>query len=206
VTLNGSAVSEWRSKVNSYAVSQATAVSQPAYQTSQKNGKNAIKFDGIKGVGGADFLSGTDVSSLFSSAATFVCAFRPNNDTGSWCGAATNTPPNPFWRFSGDGFTYESLFRSSRANGVNIGMPTNADAVYAVISSSANYRLFMNNVVRSTQAAAYSAGTVFRLGSSNDSVALDGWIYEVVAYNVALSTAELTRVHEYLRTKWGLVL
>lgn len=206
VTLNGSAVSEWRSKVNSYAVSQATAVFQPVYETAQKNGKNAIKFDGIKGVGSSDRLEGPALSSLFSSAATIVFAFRPNNDTASWSGAATNPAPNPFWRFSGDGLTYESLFRSSRATGVNIGMPTNADAVYAVISSSTNYRLFMNNVLQSTQTAAYSAGSTFLVGHSNDSVAIDGWIYEIAAYNVALSTAELTRVHNYLRTKWNLSL
>jgi hypothetical protein len=206
VTLNGSAVSEWRSKVNAYAVSQGTAALQPVYEIAQKNGKNAVKFDGIKGVGVADFLAGSEVSSLFPSAATFVCAFRPNNDTGSWAGAATNPGPNPFWRFSGDGLTYESLFRSNRATGVGIGMPTDADAVYAVLSSSTNYRLFLNNVIKSTQSAAYSAGTTFRIGNSNDSVAINGWIYEIVAYNVALSTDELSRVHGYLQTKWNLFL
>ena len=46
MTLNGSTVSEWRSKVGGVAVSQATASAQPTLTQSYYSGRSALTFDG----------------------------------------------------------------------------------------------------------------------------------------------------------------
>ncbi len=46
ITLNGSAVSEWRDIVGGRHLSQATAANQPAYTTAGQNGRNCITYSG----------------------------------------------------------------------------------------------------------------------------------------------------------------
>jgi hypothetical protein len=191
-------VAQWRDAGgSSIKAAQVTANAQPAYQTAQQNGKNAVYFDGTN-----DTMSLGDLSASFPSAATAIFAYRPNNqDTYS---IYTTTNNSAFWAYP-TGRTYIGTFKTTRLNNVASSlMPTNSSAVVAIVSSSSAYRVYINDVLAHDVAADFTSGTNHRLGLNDLGTVYKGWIYEAIFSSSALSTTQLSSAYKYLKAKWAL--
>lgn len=191
-------VSTWRDAAgSSIKAEQSTANSQPAYQTAAQNGKNAVYFDGTN-----DNMTLGNLSAVFPSAATAIFAYKPDGDNEY--SLYTDVDNNAFWAYP-TGRTYIGTFKSTRLNNVASPlMPTNAGAVVAITSSSAAYRVYVNDTLAHDVAADFATGTNHRLGQNNLGTAYKGWLYEAVFYSSALSASQLSAAYKYLRGKWGL--
>lgn len=191
-------VGEWNDAAGSaIKATQFTANSQPAYQTAAQNGKNAVYFDGTN-----DSMSLGDLSASFPSAATAIFAYKPDTDTEY--SLYTDRNNSAFWAYP-TSRTYIGTFKGTRLNNVSSpSMPTNSAAVVAIVSSSAAYRVYINDVLRHDVAADFSAGTNHRIGINDLGTLYKGWLYEAIFYSSALSASQLSAAYKYLRGKWGL--
>lgn len=191
-------VSEWRDAGGgTIKATQVTANSQPAYQSAQQNGKNAVYFDGTN-----DNLMLGDVSASFPTAASAIFAYRPNNDTEYALYKTGNN--SAFWAYPTNK-TYIGTFKATRFNNVDSPfMPTNSNAIVAIVSSAAAYRVYINDVLRHDVASDFSAGTSHVIGANDLGTVLNGWLYEAIFTSSALSAANLSATHKYLKAKWGI--
>ena len=191
-------VSEWRDAAGgTIKATQITANSQPAYQTAQQNGKNAVYFDGTN-----DSMGLGDLSASFPSAASAIFAYRPNNDTEYALYKSGNN--SAFWAYP-TAKTYIGTFKATRFNNVaSPFMPTNANAIVAIVSSAAAYRVYIDDVLRHDVAADFSAGANHSIGANDLGTVMNGWVYEAIFTSTALSAANLSAAHKYLKAKWGI--
>lgn len=191
-------VAEWRDAAgSSIKASQVTANAQPAYETAAQNGKNAVYFDGTN-----DTMSLGNISSSFPSAASAVFAFKVNNKTDY--SLYTDSNNSAFWAYP-TARTYIGTFKTTRLNNVaSPSMPTNSAAVVAIVSSSAAYRVYINDVLAHDIAADFLVGTNHRLGNNDLGALFKGWLYEAIFSSSALSTTNLTAAYKYLQKKWSI--
>lgn len=191
-------VAQWRDAGGSaIKAAQVTANAQPAYQTAQQNGKNAVYFDGTN-----DTMGLGDLSASFPSAATAIFAFKPNSQ--DIYSIYTTNNNSAFWAYP-TGRTYIGTFKNTRLNNVASPlMPTNSAAVVAIVSDASAYRVYINNTLAHDVAADFIAGTNHRLGLNDLGTVYKGWIYEAIFSSSALSTTQLTSTYKYLQAKWGL--
>jgi hypothetical protein len=191
-------VSEWRDAAGgAIKHSQGTANAQPAYQTAQQNGKNAVYFDGTN-----DNMSAGDLSASFPSAATAIFAYKPNANAEYSLYTTNNN--SAFWAYP-TGRTYIGTFKNTRFNNVaSPNMPTNTSAVVAITSDASAYRVYINNTLAHNVAADFIAGTNHRLAQNDLGTAFKGWIYEAIFYSSSLSTTQLSATYKYLQAKWAL--
>ena len=194
----GTGVSEWRDAAGgTIKAAQLTANSQPAYQTAQQNGKNAVYFDGTN-----DRMAVGDISASFPSAASAIFAYRPNNDPEYTLYYTAN---NSNFQAYAPAKTYIGMFKATRFNNVDSPfMPTNANAILAIVSSATAYRVYINDVLRHDVAADFLAGTNHNIGVNDLGVYMNGWLYEAIFTSTALSAANLSAAHKYLKAKWGI--
>ena len=191
-------VSEWRDAAGgTIKATQVTANSQPAYQTAQQNGKNAVYFDGTN-----DRIGLGDLSASFPSAASAIFAYRPNNDPEYTLYSTAN---NSSFQAYAPAKTYIGTFKATRFNNVaSPFMPTNANAILAIVSSAAAYRVYIDDVLRHDVAADFLAGTNHNIGVNDLGTFMNGWLYEAIFTSTALSAANLSAAHKYLKAKWGI--
>ncbi len=190
-------VSEWRDAGGgTIKATQVTANSQPAYQSAQQNGKNAVYFDGTN-----DQLNLGNLSASFPTAASGIFAYRPNNDTYTLYRTGNNSSFQAYPTAS----SYIGTFKATRFNNVpSPFMPTNANAIIAIVSSAAAYRVYINDVLRHDVAADFSAGTSHGIATNDLGTVMNGWLYEAIFTSTALSEANLSAAHKYLKAKWGI--
>lgn len=190
--------SQWRSKVSGSSIkaTQSIGNNQPAYQTAQRNGRNALYFDGTN-----DSLVLGNLSSTFPSGASVAVAYRVESDTEY---ALIHTGNNlQFWAYNAR--TYIGTFKGTRFNNVSSpSMPTDAAAIVSILSGSEGYAVYINNALAHSAAADFSAGTNHQIGLNELGTFFKGWVYEVVYYSRALSESEIGKVHKYLSAKWAI--
>lgn len=194
----GTGVSEWRDAAGgSIKAFQDAGNNQPAYQTAQKNGRNAVYFDGNN-----DTMTIGNLSANFPSAGSAIFAFQPDTDTDYTLLQTANN--SSFWAYS-PGRTYIGVLKATRLNNVASPlMPTASAAVLAITSSSSAYRVYINGAIAHDVAADFSAGTAHNIGINGLGTTYKGWLYEAIFSSSELSTATLTAATNYLRTKWGI--
>lgn len=178
---------------------------RPLYKTGILNGLPGVLYDGTD-----DSHDLGDLSSLFPAAATLLAAFRPSSDlaycvydTRGGLGANAN-----FWRYS-DGNGYAGTFRSSRINTYPASpAPQSAgNRITSIVSSAGTYEVFYEGVSQGAQAANFLAGTAHRIGRNGDTSGwFSGYVFEIVAYNRALPTAERRGAEAALGAKWGIAV
>ena len=191
----GTGVSAWTSTITTQiTATQITANNQPAYQTNQQNGRNAVYFDGSN-----DSLGLGDRSALFPSAASVVAAFRPDStDTYTLIRTGNNTS---FWQYPTNR-TYIGTFRGTRLNNVATTLPTSGNSIVSITSDSSAYRVYLRSTVAHDVAADYSAGTSHSIGNNDLGTYYKGWVYEILYFGRALSAVEVTILNSYLSWKW----
>lgn len=191
-------VAQWRDAAgSSIKASQVTANAQPAYQTAQQNGKNAVYFDGTN-----DSMSLGDLSASFPSAATAIFAYKVDTDTDYSLYTTSNN--SAFWAYP-TARTYIGTFKGTRLNNVSSpSMPTATAAIVAIVSSSAAYRVYINNVLAHDVAADFASGTNHRIAQNDLGAVMKGWLYEAIFAASALGTSDLSKAYKYLQGKWGI--
>ena len=222
MTLNGTTVSEWRSKVGGVAVSQATAGAQPTLTQNYYNGRSALTFDG------GDFLSNATLPiqiNGFSAAIVFDETTRV-----SFAGLLVGIPPSGSDSSTGGGFRWSvheganrptELF-ASVANSLDIRSPLISEAsalgknvAVATISpsDSGNERAVMRlNGTAGAEDTLYgppinTTGTLiggrYQAGAVSGSFRYNGRILEIAIWNRALTLAEVQTFQQYANRKWG---
>lgn len=221
MTLNGTTVSEWRSKVGGVALSQSTAAAQPTLTTDYYKGRTALTFDG------GDFLANL---SLPIQANGMTAAIVFDETTRVAFGGLIVGSPASGDDFSTGGFrmsVHEGTNRpaellASVANTIDLRSPLVSEAsalgkcvAVARISpsvggaGSADFRLNGQAGVADTLygAPSSSVGTVvggrFLSGSVSALYRFNGKILEVAIWNRALTATEASVFEKYANQKWG---
>lgn len=229
ITLNGSTVSQWSDKSgNGNHALNATASSQPTYQTTGFNNRPALSFDNAD-----DFLGISSPVGLASNADFFYAAvFQMRSGSGAWrmvMGGRTafNATPSGLTgipllqRMSNQsqiGIHNADLSDTRiKVDVTDIFAPTIATAgrtggtagnggtvtITATGPSQASY------LTTATQTWTSSANAVFQIGGRQQSPPtlttwFDGTISECVALSRNATTDERQRIEGYLAHKWGL--
>ena len=221
MTLNGTTVSEWRSKVGGVAVSQATAGAQPTLTQNYYLGRSALTFDG------GDFLSNPTLSIQqdgFSAAIIFDETTRV-----SFAGLLGGIPPSGSDSDTAGGFRWSvheganrptELF-ASVANNVDARSPsaveTSALGKNVAIATTSPSGVLQSAVMRLNGIAGaidtvYGApiattgtliGARYLSGSVSGSFRYNGRILEVAIWNRALALTDVQTFQQYSNRKWG---
>jgi len=222
MTLNGSTVSEWRSKVGGVAVSQATASAQPTLTQSYYSGRSALTFDGgdclanlslpIQ-VNGMTLATVFDETTRVSFAGVIVGTPASGNDSAS-AGA--------FIKAVHQGTNRPVEFLSAVTNTIDLRSPVLSETTalgkrVAITRVTPSVGGFGNADLRyDGQAGAAdtlygvqsdTTGTLiggrYQSGAVDASYRFNGRILEVAIWNRALTLAEAHKFEQYANRKWG---
>jgi len=207
-------ISEWRSRVGSLSVTQATGNNRPTLfessgnvqgtTRSEINGRQSLYFDGTN-----DFLLST--ATVTGSLWTAFAVCRPQSvslvrtafsrDPG---GAASDRGPQ-FLRLNNGlsqsaGFTTAGAYIASAATVTN-----NNPVVLSAVQTASALQNFVNNTGgTATSGVQNSSATVLRVGVSSG--VAENWlgaIGEILLYQRDLNASERLAVFTYLSKRWG---
>lgn len=221
MTLNGGTVSEWRSKVGSIAVTQATASAQPTLTANYAGSRSALTFDGGDVLYSASApLSIAPCTSFIVYAESTIVSFAgilggtpaTGNDFGDVGGFITSA------RESGNVTARVARVGQPAATEMNALSTSQGASAYGrkiltalVDTSSATVR--MNGVAGSADAHAVtgsSSGAIvggrFVSGAVSASFRLNGVVCEILHYSTALSAAQVSLVEKWMALRWGVTL
>lgn len=226
ITLNGTTVSEWRSKVGGIALTQATAAAQPTLTANYVNGRSALTFDGgdvlhnasaplaiapcssflvvdeTTAVSFAGLLVGSPASgSDFSSTGGFITTAR---DTGNAVG-------NSILRGSDVGAAASAALV---ANSQSLGASAYGRRLVAIRASASTASVRVGGVGgqddNAHTASGNSSGTLvggrFLSGAVSASFRFNGRICEILHYSQELSLAQTQAMEKWLANRWGITL
>lgn len=206
ITSSMGAVSQWRDKSgnNRHAV-QGTGASQPMTGASSLNGLNTLLLDGSN-----DYLE-YDGSIFINTNYTFFYVHRVSNFSNNYVlgGSVRTANKNLSLRYNG---STEMVF----------GQFTNDILATVAAMSAVHGRILSGRLSSTGRHFFWNGGSVGPMGTSaqlTDYVgasigrfrAASGFVYsgqeagEYIVYNRDLSDAEMTQVHAYLTSKWGIV-
>lgn len=212
VTLNGSAVSQWRDKSgNSRHASQSVAANQPLYDSVRLNGLRTVTCDV-----NSKWLSGAAPAS--TAYTTFVVA-RIQNSSPSFgrvftlarAASTDNVSPSytPLVRSFGNAdllYSFNDTFQAAFSVPGNQWSVLCSNAGGSVISNRRNNgtaSTFTSAVLSGTNFTRYGIGTAF----PNDTFSgIIGDFAEVLLFSTNLPTAEETSIARYLGAKWGVTV
>jgi hypothetical protein len=221
MTLNGTTVSEWRSKAGSISVAQGTASAQPTLTANYAGSRSALTFDG------GDVLYSASAPLAVAPCTSFLV--YAESAIVSFAGILGGTPAtgNDFGDVGG-------FITSARESGnvtarvARVGQPAGTEMnalstsqgasaygrklLTAVVDpSSATVR--MNGVAGTADAHAVSGsssgaivGGRFTGGSVAAGFRLNGVVCELLHYSTALSASQVSVVEKWLALRWGVTL
>jgi hypothetical protein len=211
LTLNGSAVSEWRDKSgNDFHFSQGTSNNQPAYNATI-NGKAAISFDGTND--GLDRVNVTNSSVADSTGACAFVVYELNGTDSQYAAFRTSTNASGHDRFNTT--TFHTYFRSSRFTSLSPAPPSSGRVLLTSSSDVAAdiQALRVNGSSLQTQSCASTFATWRALfgGNANWAVGYDGSyllgsVGEIIVIGRSVTSAEIATVEKALAKKWGITL
>jgi hypothetical protein len=222
MTLNGTTVSEWRSKVGGVSVSQATAAAQPTLTQNYYNGRSALTFDGGDFLYNASLpiqINGMTVAVVFDEttrvafAGLVVGAPASGNDSGSTSGfrmsvhEGANRPCELLCSVTNSLDLRSPLVSETTALGKRVAISYASPSVGG--SGSGFTRLDGTPGVEDTLYAEPSdtTGTLiggrFQSGAVSPSFRYNGRILEVAIWNRALTVDEAKTFEQYANSKWG---
>lgn len=222
MTLNGTTVSEWRSKAGSIAVSQSTASAQPTLTSNYYGTRSALTFDG------GDVLYSASAPLAVAPCTSFMVL--DETTTVSFAGCLVGTPSSGNDFDATNGFittvrdTGNVALRGSNVNAAaGVAMSASSGSLGAsaygkklltavVTSSTAQVRV---NAVAGTADSAHTAsgssvGTLiggrYLSGAVSASFRFNGKMCEMLHYSQALSTAQIAQLEKWLASRWGITL
>lgn len=175
-------------------LAQGTSAARATFKTNvSPSGLAAGYFDGVD-----DTYDAGNLSAVFPAAATVIAVFKPDSDNEYSVYRSESLSPGSYWRYQGDGNGYFGVFRGTRLEAHPAGMPTTGNHIVGVRSSSADYRVMLDRVLQTVQAASYLAGTSHMISPLER--AFKGWVYRIIVWNVALTDSELQAAHDELNS------
>lgn len=200
ITLNSGNVSEWRDKSGKARhATQATAANQPAYSSSQQNGKGGIDFQLTKWLttSGEDFAIAQPIT-------IFGVIRSPASPTVWSAFDGTSTRVHLY------GNTNDQAYMYSGSNSDLLTFTPNASTVCVLIynGSSSKYALNSKTLTNSTASPGTSSlSTQMRIGANNGAAAqLQNYMFEIGFYSKALSAEEASALAKYLAGKWAVTI
>lgn len=209
VTLTGSGVSTWADQSgNSRDFTQTTAAQRPTY-TATLNGLSVLTFSNAAssaltrtGIANADYGSTNGASWWI----VYRCSELNTYTLADLGGAADGID---VFQSLGSGLSYPGQFRSARANGLAIGLPSTGTVLYGhVVDVSGNKHAYRRqSVERTSTTVAYSAwmsatNKTWSIGVGG--AGFSGDIAETLIYSRPLNATEIASVESYLTKKWGI--
>lgn len=222
VTLNGTTVSEWRSKVGGIALTQVAAGAQPTLTANYVGGRSALTFDG------GDVMSSASAPLAIAPCTSFIVL--DEKTAVNFAGALVGRPA------SGDDFASTTGFITTARDNPNVilrASNTSAAAAVALSASSGSQgaaaygrklvsvvvnvsTAFLRvNAVQGAEDSAHtasgsSAGIVvggrFVSSAISASFRFNGVICEILHYSQAFSPDQTKAVERYLANRWGITL
>lgn len=167
----------------------------PTYVTSSLNGLSALSFDG------GDYLNGSAL--LMTAPYTLFVVCRANvTGTSRVCGVASTRSIGPFAASN----TQWGFFNLGGVQTFGVSA-TSASVLGMTCTSALAGVLFGNGTQSATGTLTSLTPGGFSLGGDvANTGTLNGFAYEVVAYNSALSASDVSRVSRYLGKKWGITV
>jgi hypothetical protein len=222
ITLSGSNVTAWTDKSGNGYSFTASGTS-PTYTSSVRNGLGALTLNGTGGMYNATATVQLATRSVFfvveQTAGTTtqfqgilaLGASGTTNDFGSFVSASYSARGSNEVQNQQVGV----IANYGNANYYNTGSGVYASGatpfgLYVDVFATTTGTFYANGTSTQTDTAnsGFGTGTGIAVGSryfsSATSVYLNGYIYEIVIFNSALSTAQRQQVEAYLATKWGL--
>ena len=204
ITDTGGLVDSWDDKSGNAATLTATTTQRPTTASSSQNGLNTLTLNGTSTV-----LRDTTVDTLTTDNTVF-CVMK------SSATAATRS------MFNGTSGTYQALYITGSTGsksfnlyrgGVSVLLVFGDETVWRIYtykSSSASFDSFgrVNGVQGADQAVGSSKGGGWTLFANHSGTAefWEGEAAEVIAYDTALSDADIASVETYLSDKWGITI
>lgn len=222
MTLNGSTVSEWRSKVGGAAVSQATASAQPTLTQSYYSGRSALTFDGgdvllnsslpIQ-INGMTVVAVFDETTRVAFAGLVVGVPASGSDSGSAGGfrlsvhEGTNRPAELLSAVTNTIDLRSPLVSETSALGKRVVVARVEPSVGGFGNADFRYDGQAGTADTLYAAPSNSTGTLiggrYQSGAVDASYRFNGRILEVAIWNRALTLAEAQRFEQYANRKWG---
>ncbi|MEM3145972.1 MAG: hypothetical protein QW838_02805 [Candidatus Nitrosotenuis sp.] len=214
---DGSAVTSWPDKSGkNHTLTARSASGNPTLRYNQINGKKAVQF------------VQASKQSFYSTASTLVSAFSGDDVRASWFfvlndqdSTTNNTHYGLFFgttatfRLKGNNSVSYLLERKddagSASNGALGTFGTGWKILTAIFADDLRYSLYVNGVLIGSSApinvGVLTLTEMVCPGSKQadaSSLFLEGFVAEVLMYNMALSGADLDSVHSYLKSSYGL--
>jgi hypothetical protein len=223
MTMNGTTVSEWRSKAGTIAVAQSTAGAQPTLTSNYYAGRSALTFDG----GDAMYASSApiavapstsfiviDEASAVSFAGTLVATPASGDDFGSASAFVTTVHDNGAVYVRRGSNTGAVASAALIADSTNLGSAAYGKRIIAVNCSSTTAQVRVNAVAGTADSAhtvsGSSAGVLiggrFISSSVSGLYRFNGKICEVLHYSSSLSSSQMSTLEKWLAVKWGITL
>lgn len=187
-------------------VSQAVSGNKPALKLAAMNGLNVVRFSGAGG--NTKYLLSATLGAWGTTNGTLFAVWR-GNVTGQNLipvGTIGAGLTGEYLRFGGDGNGYARNFRSARYNAYAVAPNDTAAHLFMWRSGVANFDIQLDRVqTGTTQSAAWQSPSQWSIGAADptsESAGNNIDIGEIVAYDAALSDADVTTVGSYL-SRWG---
>lgn len=224
ITLNGTTVSEWRSKVGGIALTQGTAAAQPTLNTNYFSGRSALSFDG------GDALATTsaglavapstsfivfDETTAVGFAGLLVAAPASGDDFASATGRFITTVHDPTSSSARRGASPQAVAATALTADFNMGTTGAFGKRLMAIRSSSSTALMRVGGVNGTEDTAHtqsgtSSGIVvggrYVGGTVSASFRFNGVVCEILHYSQELSLAQIQTVERWLAQRWGFTL
>jgi hypothetical protein len=210
IALSGSDVTQWDDlSGNGNHATQGTATNRPKSGTRTLNGKNVLDFDGSN-----DFLINNGVAASFTGEDkpwTFFFVTDRDATLNSGFSISSSTTNSPFiWQYAST--------MDLRDNGLNevilftTGSESSGLKIITYRSSGLNFTSWLAKTAVNTGTAYNIGGITINIstigalrgtgGITNGTLFYNGAIGELIYYNRELTTSEVSRVQDYLVSRW----
>lgn len=198
-TPNGTAIATWVDKSSAgNNATQATGAAQPITVSNAQGGLTALNFNG------ADYMQLS--ANITGNTNTIFIVTVPTIDTAN-VQTAVVTDANSLYASLGVLTTPSGQWGSFVSVVVPDGVLTSSSAyVLGIVPYAANnIALSLNGVVtNNTDGIAFVPRGASYIGAGTPSTqVINGYICEILVYSVAITTAQITVVNQYLMQKWG---
>lgn len=196
-------VSGWADQSgNSNHAAQSTAANQPAYAASQMNGLPALRGDG------AAYYMKTSAFTL-GAQATLITVVQPSAALGNsvrlleqdysqtyYLGADVVASPTK----------YKLIVNNGTLAATTVSEPSTTNHIVTGLYAPTTGRVYANGTLGGSDtftAPSNLSQALYLMAAAAGGFLFTGYMAEVIAYNRALTAAELTQVHRYLGGRYG---
>jgi hypothetical protein len=202
ITLDSSAVSQWRDKARNSVFAQTTPNNRPTLSTI--NGRNAVSFDGSN-----DTLSCANPFTTFPLSMFFVQRVVSLTNFGMTYTVGSNNDFN--LRQNGTTGQLQIQLTSTAVGITTPTLSTTAAQLISIVfdSTLANSVAYLNGTALTVSSGSFSQPTLSGthwIGTRNGGFPLNGLVAEVLIYSKTVTATERAAITQYLGRKWGITV